>query len=169
MTESAFQALYEATNKSLWSYIYKLVNDTALTDDIFQESFVKLLQAETSRFDESRTRAYLFTIATNAVRDHWRKKKRERNWFESEPGTELLARDTGHAYESLDVHEAFEQLSPQHRSLLWLAYVEEYGHREIAEMLEMKEKSIRVLLFRAKQKFIEILKTLGITSTVNNE
>jgi RNA polymerase sigma-70 factor (ECF subfamily) len=47
------------------------------------------------------------------------------------------------------------------RSLLWLAYVEGSEHREIAAALGLKQKSIRVLLFRARQKFAQILKRRG--------
>ncbi len=169
MTESAFQQLYEATNKSLWAYIYKLVNDTALTDDIFQETYLRLLHAEVSRLNEPQLKAYIFSIATNLLRDHWRKEKRERNWFEKEPDTELSGQQGFDVHLGYDVNDAFQQLSAQNRSLLWLAYVEEYEHKEIAHMLTLNEKSIKVLLFRAKKKLMDILQRFGIEQEVNNE
>jgi RNA polymerase sigma-70 factor (ECF subfamily) len=169
MSESAFQVVYEITNKSLWAYIYKLVNDNALTDDLFQESYIRLLKADVDGLDEQKTRAYLFTIATNMVRDYWRREKRLRNWFEREPDMELSKSSGQDIHTQIDVNDAFQQLSIQHRSLLWLAHVEGYEHREIAQMLKLNEKSIRVLLFRAKKKFIEILQHFGITTEVEHE
>ncbi len=169
MSESAFQKLYEATNKSLWAYIFKMVNDNALTDDVFQESYLRLLHADVSGLNEAQIKSYIFSTATNLVRDHWRKEKRERNWFEKEPDLELPAHQGFDIHVGYDVNDAFQKLSAQHRSLLWLAYVEEYEHKEIAHMLTLNEKSIRVLLFRAKKKLIEVLKHLGIEQEVNNE
>ena len=61
-----------------------------------------------------------------------------------------------------DMDEAFARLSPQQRSLLWLAHVEGYRHDEIAEMLDLREKSIKVLLFRARHKLKEALAAIGI-------
>ena len=53
-------------------------------------------------------------------------------------------------------------MSPQQRSLLWLAYVEGYRHDEIASMLKLREKSVRVLLYRARRKLSEICRSMGI-------
>ncbi len=169
MNESEFQVLYEATNKQLWSYLYKLLNDKSLADDLHQESYIRLLKANVDGLEMPQVKAYLFKIATNLVRDHWRSEKRKRNWFEKEPDEENLKANGTDMNTQLDVNDAFQKLPPQHRSLLWLAYVEEYEHREIAGMLKLKEKSIRVLLFRAKKKFIEILHQCGIESMVNHE
>ena len=55
----------------------------------------------------------------------------------------------------------FEQLKPQEQSLLWLAYVEGFDHREIALALQLTEKSVRVLLFRARKKLAGILTEKG--------
>ena len=59
--------------------------------------------------------------------------------------------------ESTDISQLFQRLKPQERELLWLAYVEGNDHKEIARMLGLKEKSIRVLLFRARQKLAGII------------
>ena len=44
------------------------------------------------------------------------------------------------------------RLRVQERTMLWLAYVEQASHREIASALSIKEGSVRVLLSRARQK-----------------
>ena len=46
--------------------------------------------------------------------------------------------------------------------LLWLAYVEGFDHREIALALRVNQKSVRVLLFRARKKLAGILTSQGI-------
>jgi RNA polymerase sigma-70 factor (ECF subfamily) len=61
-----------------------------------------------------------------------------------------------------DMTRAFRQLKPEHRSLLWLAYVEGFDHREIAAARGVQEKSVRVLLFRARQALAAILGRGGL-------
>jgi DNA-directed RNA polymerase specialized sigma24 family protein len=47
--------------------------------------------------------------------------------------------------------------------LLWLAYVEGYAHNEIAGTLDLNEKSIKVLLFRARRNLERILRQNGLS------
>jgi RNA polymerase sigma-70 factor (ECF subfamily) len=62
---------------------------------------------------------------------------------------------------NLDLERCFGEMKPQERTLLWLAYVEGNEHKEIARMLGLKEKSIRVLLFRARQRLSALLQPKG--------
>lgn len=168
MNESAFQKVYQDTSKSLWSYIYSVTHDATLTDDIFQESFMKLLLANIDSLEDAQVKSYLYTITSNVLRDLWRRQKREQKWFERSAPEENAVQHTKDIHSHFDVVEAVQQLSPGSRSLLWLAYVEEYKHKEIAQMLNIKEKSVRVLLFRAKQRLLKICQQLGIEGRVNN-
>jgi RNA polymerase sigma-70 factor (ECF subfamily) len=56
-----------------------------------------------------------------------------------------------------DLKPYFEMLSAKERSLLWLAYVEEYNHRDIAKIAGIKENTVKVMLFRAKRKLVALL------------
>ena len=47
-----------------------------------------------------------------------------------------------------DVERRWPRLSARERALVWLAYVEGYAHRDIARVLGVKDRSVRVLLFR---------------------
>jgi RNA polymerase sigma-70 factor (ECF subfamily) len=47
--------------------------------------------------------------------------------------------------------------------MLWLAYVEGADHREIAEALELRAGSIRVLLHRARKKLARLIESTGGT------
>jgi RNA polymerase sigma-70 factor (ECF subfamily) len=66
--------------------------------------------------------------------------------------------DSPHA---LDMQKVFVLLKPRERKLLWLAYVEGYEHKEIAKILGAGEKSIKVLLFRAKKSLTDLLERKG--------
>jgi len=81
----------------------------------------------------------------------------------------LFRREPAPAHsKSDDMTEAFHELKPQQRSLLWLAYVEELDHREIAVATGVKEKSVRVLLSRARKAFAGILNRFGLRPEAAN-
>jgi RNA polymerase sigma-70 factor (ECF subfamily) len=155
MDETTFDLFYRSTARPLWAYIHRVSGDAALADDILQESYYRLLRASIGKMDEAQMKSYLYKIATNLLNDHWRSRKRERQQI-LEDNNEGAT--TGYAAQSHDLAHAFEQLNTQQRSLLWLAYVEGNEHSEIAQILGLREKSIRVLLFRARHKLAGILK-----------
>jgi RNA polymerase sigma-70 factor (ECF subfamily) len=107
-------------------------------------------------------KSYLFAIATNILRDHWKHASRWR----SEPSDENSPAAPVHYDADMgdrhSVEQALAKLTARERSLVWLAYAEGYQHREIAGMLHVGERSVRVLLFRAKQKLAKILEDMGI-------
>lgn len=160
--ESIFQAFYDKTQKALWAYVFRVVGDSSLTDDISQESYIRFLHAEVVELNEPQMKAYLYRIATNLIHDHWRRQKRRDEWRLGEAEENAEGHSEDKVESRLDLHEAFAKLSPMQRALVWLAYVEEQEHREIAKILKLKEKSVRVLLFRARQKLLGILKRMGI-------
>ncbi|MBZ5642042.1 MAG: RNA polymerase sigma factor [Acidobacteriia bacterium] len=163
MDEAAFSAFYKETAPKLWSYIRRTSGDAALADDLLQESFYRFLRADLPPMDHSHSRAYLYRIAGSLISDHWREQKRQRRWS-------LLRNFRGEAQTKPETFreemEMFAQLKSQEQSLLWLAYVEGFDHREIATALHLKEKSVRVLLFRARKKLAALL---GNQNTVPGE
>ncbi len=60
--------------------------------------------------------------------------------------------------EKIEMTQIFARLKEQERALLWLAHVEGYEHREIAEILKLNSLSVRVLLFRARRKLAHLIK-----------
>lgn len=154
MNETEFKQLYETHAKSLWAYIRRFCNDEDLTNDVVQESFVRMLSREIPSLTDPQKKAYLYQTATRLVLDHWRANKKM---------TELTIDDrTEQSFEwktmqKIDLENAFSQLPSNQRSLLWLAYAENYSHNEIADILHIQTKSVRVLLFRAKNKLLKFL------------
>ncbi len=147
MDEEAFCTFYYATAPSLQRYIRRICGNATLAEDILQEAFYRFLRADLPKMDALQMKAYLFKTATSLVVDHWRRAKRERFWKSLWRSPVVEPRD-----QREDVSQAFSQLKPAERALLWLAYVEGFDHGEIASTLGLKEKSIRVLLFRSRKK-----------------
>jgi RNA polymerase sigma-70 factor, ECF subfamily len=171
MSEAAFQAFYEETARPLWAFICRVCGKPELADDLLQETYLRFLRASDLKTEAALRKAYLYKIATNLMTDHWRTSAREQRFVvtshSDEEFHEETASDQKDAADAVivgrDLSRVFQQLKPMERSLLWLAYVEGSEHREIAAALGLKHKSIRVLLFRARQKFAQILKRRGLS------
>jgi len=84
--------------------------------------------------------------------DHWRRERREK----SRPAYQSLP-TTSNGTPGSPIADALSALKPTERALLWLAYVEGFDHGEIAAALGFKQKSIRVLLYRARKNLARIL------------
>jgi RNA polymerase sigma-70 factor, ECF subfamily len=168
LDDAAFRAFYQQHARAVWSYLYRVIGNAAQADDVTQETFVRFLTAPVVRLDEAERRAYVFRIAGNLAIDHWRRARREqtvmaREQTGHEPGRpEPAVAGTQPTAQDMDMSKTFGELKPQERALLWLAYVEESGHDEIAASLGLAPKSVRVLLFRARRKLASLLSQKGL-------
>jgi RNA polymerase sigma-70 factor (ECF subfamily) len=166
MDETSFRALYERTAPALRGYLARVSGSRALADDLLQESYLRLMRSGFVGNDDDHVRRYLFRIATNLLRDHYRRPRRD---TEALPET-LAAPEIASAAElGYDVRGAFATLPARERSLLWLAYVERSSHREIAAALHLKAASVRVLLFRARGRLAALLRARGLAPTTREE
>ena len=162
MDEARFKTFFVQTAKPLRSYLLGVCRNREMCDDIFQESYVRLLQSAPEKLDETKWRPYLFAAATNVLRDHWRHTRRWKITGTDQDDGAAPARFDKDLADRDAVGQALARLSPRERSLVWLAYVEGYSHKEIAVVLHIREKSVRVLLFRAKRRMAQALDRLGV-------
>ena len=162
MDSNAFAAFYSRSARPLWAYLARVSADPALADDLMQESFVRFLLAarpELSLADgEVAARRYLFRIATNLLRDHWRRPVSAS--IEEIPEEFFAVADRSAQADSQAIlGPALARMRPRERQILWLAHAEGYSHREIAQITGMANASIRLLLFRARRKIARILRS----------
>jgi RNA polymerase sigma-70 factor (ECF subfamily) len=157
MDEARFQEFYDLTARPLKAYLLRLVSNSALADDLLQEAYFRMLRAEVPAMDHAGRKNYLFRIATNLARDHYRRKK-----FEAVPldGHDRAAEDRA-VWLQTDVNQILEEIEPREREIVWLAYVEGASHREIAAVTGLKEVSVRPILFRLRRKLADILRKRG--------
>ena len=156
MDSDQFAAFYERSARPLWAYLARASADPALADDLMQESFVRFLSAGYAPDGEVAARMIVFRIATNLLRDHWRRPRTIP--IDELPPAHSAARDTSAQTDSrLTLSPALAQLRPRDRQILWLAYAEGYSHREIAQITGFATPSIRLLLFRARRHMAQLL------------
>jgi RNA polymerase sigma-70 factor, ECF subfamily len=157
MDSDAFAGFYQRSAPALRAYLVRVSGNAALADDLLQESYLRFLSASRPEGGEVNYRRYLYRIATNLLRDYWRKPRAA--CIEDVPERLLMARDGLSGIESrATLNPALAQMRPRERQLLWLAHAEGYSHREISEITGLNAAGIRLLLLRARRKIARLLR-----------
>jgi len=157
MDSDAFAGFYQRSAPGLRAYLTRVSGNHALADDLVQESYLRFLCATCPEGGEVNYRRYLYRIATNLLRDHWRRPRAAS--IEDVPEQLLAARDGLSSIDSQAMLDpAMARMRPRERQILWLAHAEGYSHREIAEITGLSAAGIRLLLFRARRKIARLLR-----------
>ena len=106
--------------------------------------------------DAPETRAYLYRIASNVIADHGRGLQK-RNRLEGPEHQVVATEPTTSVAEILALREGLRTLSKRERQMLWLLYAEGFSHKEVAGIMNLRRRSVRVLAFRARKKLSEYL------------
>ena len=158
MEDSIFEEIHRETARPLWVYIARISGDRTAADDILQETYLSFLRSPFKGGELKEAKPYLYKIATNLVYKNFNQTK-SRNESEYVPAMENEATMPDGFKEKIEMTQIFARLKEQERALLWLACVEGYEHREIAEILKLNSLSVRVLLFRARRKLERLLES----------
>lgn len=167
LLKETFRIFYENHSAGFLNFIRKACGgDEGLAGDIFQESFFKLFRSSPRGLNEYQLKSYLYKTAYRLIIDEKRKKRGE-----IEPSENMMVEDSaGPDIDlSLDMDKTFSLLKKKERTLLWMAYVEGYTHREISELTGLNEKSLKVTLFRIRKKFAAMLKESGFEGVKNGK
>ncbi len=70
----AFEQLFNRYRKSLFTFLMQRTQEKGLAEDLFQEVFMRVIRNRTNYKPEGKFRAWLFTIASNAITDSRRKR-----------------------------------------------------------------------------------------------
>jgi RNA polymerase sigma-70 factor (ECF subfamily) len=112
MSGEAFEAVVSAHHGEIFRYLQRVVGRTADADDLSQETFLRAFRAYGSLPGDANLRAWLFSIATNLARNHFRSESRRRRAYGevrvsvreaavSVPEAEVVSRETGALVEGI--------------------------------------------------------------------
>lgn len=144
--------------------VYRLAVSQAMNrtdaDDIFQEVFVRLVRHVKDLQDMEHAKAWLIRVTINCTKKHfgqyWNK-----NVFPIEETEEVPKREEG--FEQVEkkidnpVMQAVSKLPPKYRGCVHLFYFEELSVKEIAEMTDQTESTVKSQLCRAREMLKGIL------------
>jgi RNA polymerase sigma-70 factor (ECF subfamily) len=158
---NAFEELIYRYDKSVLSIALRYVRDPDDAKDIYQEVFIRVFRSLKNFQFKSEFSTWLFRITTNVCLTYISRSKENMKISLSEDDTEE-ERNNDLTYEGISpeeettgkdlgeiVNAAVESLSPKQRITFVLKHYEGYKIREIAEMLECKEGTVKKYLFDA--------------------
>ena len=144
--QQAAEELFNACYPRLAGWVRRLVDDDETAHEIASEAFTRLLSRWTGL---DNPQSYLYMIATNLVRDHWRRTGRERRAIATL--TAGPAADAGYQpAQDVHVRALIEGLPAKQRSAFLLHYYGGFGVREVASMLGRPEGTVKADLFHAR-------------------
>jgi len=149
----AAEELFKNTYPKLAGWVRRLVDDEDTAHEIAAEAFVRLLSRWT-RVESPQS--YLYMIATNLIRDHWRKAERERRAVRSVTAAAALD-DVGYQVQDVDVRNLLQSLPPRLRDPFLLHYYGGFPIREVAVLLHRPEGTIKADLFAARARLRSVL------------
>ena len=152
----AFGQLYDAYMERIYRFVYFRVEDQQTAEDITSQVFLKAW-SNLDRFSFNRTPylAWLYTIAHNAVIDHYRTRKVTTALDDvqlSQPDhSEAVENDIDLTAEMQSVKTALQALTDDQQKVLTLKFIEGMSNNEIAHQLGKREGAIRALQMRGLQ------------------
>ena len=169
--EAAFNELMNRHQAKIYSYIYSMVNNPETANDIFQETFTKVVTKMDDTYNEQgKWIAWVMRIAHNATIDHIRKQKRYidvNSWYDDDDSRsdyfDRMADESwvdadeqlveGETKSSLMAHIA--KLPEEQRTVVLLRHYYEMPFKEIAELTNV---SINTALGRMRYSLINLRK-----------
>jgi RNA polymerase sigma-70 factor (ECF subfamily) len=147
----AVEALYDMYSSSLYGVISRIVVDTAVAEDILQETFVKIWHSFSSYSTEKgRLFTWMVNIARNLAIDKIRSKdfKNQNKNQEIENNVTFIdeQRSTAYKPELMGVKDLVQTLKPEQKSIIDLVYFKGYTHVEAAEELGIPLGTIKTRL-----------------------
>jgi RNA polymerase sigma-70 factor, ECF subfamily len=171
--EIAFREVVERYQAKVFSIIYGILRNHNDAEDIAQQVFAKIYFSIQSFDFRSSLLTWIYKITVNECYDYLRKKRVRKLVYESDFSEEDAQRmqnsetatdprpavDTQLAQRDL-VLKLMAKLSTEDRSLLLMKEVEGHSVEELSRMTGMNENTIKVKLFRARQKLLKTAQRL---------
>lgn len=148
-------ALFDEHHEGLFRYLVRLSGDEAVAKDAVQFAFLRMLERRPS---DDNPQAWLYRVATNAIREWGRSASRHRELQTARgypPALGDPADDPSRTVESIDnkqrLDSILDRLSQRERTIL-LMREQGFTHREIAKAVGTTPGSVGTLLARALTK-----------------
>lgn len=155
--------IYNKFHKQIFRYFYHLTYDSEQAGELTQETFYQVIISIPRFKGNSKLSTWIYSIARNT---YLKKIKKESKYLLTEEKDlhNLIPPDSTHNPELVleqqqskeKIRKVFSKLSENYASILILRDKNGLSYREISEITGMSDSSVKVTLFRARQRFKEI-------------
>lgn len=175
--ETAFRELIRRYERPVFSIIYRMVRDRELSEDLAQDTFIKVLNALDRYNPEYKFSSWIFKIAHNTTIDHIRKKEPQTLSLHGSPhartqeqaeATSFTAVDTAEDPEQYtqsqelgsEIEAAIQELRPVYREAILLWHVEGRPYDEIADIMDLPLGTVKTYIHRGRNELRKKLEHL---------
>ena len=148
MDKQLLEKLYDAYYQEIYLYVYALCKNHEWAADLTQETFLKFFQAFERYKHYGKALNYLYVIAGNLCKDHFRKEGRMEVYEMSE---EIAVEHMGQVEKRMEIYEALDKLPEEIREVVILFFFQEISQKEIARMMGIKLSLVKYRVSRAKK------------------
>lgn len=152
-----YKELIEHYEETLYKYCYHLTGDTDESQELFQNTWLKVIEKIHMFSEEHKFKNWLLSIATNTFKDSYRKKKRRRSIFtkffirendkdDKSPESLYMEND-----EKNKLREVVSGLKEHYRVVVILFYFNEKSIKDIAYILSIPEGTVKSRLNQSKR------------------
>lgn len=151
--QSAFDELYKRYSRPMLNFFYRLLDrDRERAEDMLHDLFLKIIEKPEFYDDSKSFRAWFYTLAGNMVRNEYRSRQvsndYERNvTVQPEQLTDGPEVALDRKLFERQLQSEIDRFDPEQNMLFQLRFVEEMAVRQIAEILECPEGTVKSRLF----------------------
>lgn len=154
-----FEEIYESYHQDIYQFVFYMVKDKQLCEDLVQDIYVKILQSYTTFRGESQQKTWLFSIARHVTIDYFRSEKRKRkrilnffDWHEREgtiKSNSLLPEEMViKSEEAKKLYHMLDKCTIDQKSVLILRYIQSFSIQETAEILNFSISKVKTTQHR---------------------
>lgn len=161
---TGFDALVLRYQRVLYNVALRMLDDPDDALDAVQSAFVKAYERLHSFDPGRRFFSWLYRIAVNealSLRQQRRPRERLSEEFPA-PGRDAAQQTADHELERL-VQDALQELTPVRRDVVVLRHFAGLSYREISELLDIPEKTVKSRLFDARRRLADLLAARGVS------
>jgi len=160
----AFEALVLKYEKPVYNLALRMVRVPEDAEDIAQTVFVKAYEKLDSYNPAHRFFSWIYRIAVNESINFCKRNKRTDDYESGVTGVDELTPEENFRAEQLGEHigDAIGRLKLDYRLVLVLKHFHDFSYREMSEILQIPEKTVKSRLFTARQQLKLILEKEGI-------
>ena len=155
----AFASLVAEHQRFCYNLAFQSLGDTREAEDVTQEAFLRAWLALPRFRHQARFRTWLYRIVTNLCCTHLPRLRRDLEALGEDGLAELPAESSGNPLADLQVqerraflHSQIERMPESQRLIVLLRYREELSYEEIADVLDIPLGTVKIGLFRARQR-----------------
>ena len=158
MKKREFVRFYDQYAPRIYRFVYLKVNSPQDSEDLTSESFFKFWQNLANKNEKiDNPSALLYRIANNLVIDFYRKKSRTELITDPEDNSVLakipdktdLNKKMNLDSDMIEIRKAISQIKGDYQNIIIWRYLDDFSAKEIAQIAEKPEGTIRVLIHRA--------------------